>query len=85
VSTWPAASVSGLALEGWLGAGGLLGKLHERHLRGIFLRVVEELAIVPVAGSNVSALHSYGTGPGSATSLSCVSGVRRSLQAKGNE
>jgi hypothetical protein len=71
VSTWPAASVSGLALEGLLGTGRLLGKLHESHLGSIFLGVVDKLTIVPVAGCNVSALDGNGAGPGSATSWRC--------------
>ncbi len=68
ISTRPAASVPGLALEGLLGAGRLLGKLHESHFGSVFLRVVDELTIIPITGSDVSALNGNSAGPGSATS-----------------
>ena len=68
VSTWPPASESGLALEGLLGIGRLLGKLHQSHFGSIFLRVVDKLAIVPIAGSYVSTLDGDSTGPGGAPS-----------------
>ena len=65
-STRPTASIAGLALEGLLCGGRLLCKLHESHFGGVFLGVVDELTVVPVASSYVSTLDGDGAGPSSA-------------------
>jgi hypothetical protein len=46
---------------------GLLGKLHESYFGSIFLGVVDELTVIPVASSYVSALDGDGAGPCSPT------------------